>query len=63
MPIPQTPEAPMTDDVLVEKVAEALYNWDKLLFNRWLDRYGAAKVAVETLRKIAEGLDEGGKPL
>jgi hypothetical protein len=49
----------MTDDVLVEQVAEALYNWDKLLFTRLSDRYGAAKVAVDTLRRIAEELEQG----
>jgi hypothetical protein len=50
-----------TNDVLVETVAEALYKWDRLLFTREADRYGAAKVAVETLRNFAETkLDEKG---
>ena len=53
-------DVPLTDDHLVEKVAEALYNWDRLMFTRMADRYGAARVAVDTLRKISEELEAKG---
>ena len=52
-------DLPLTNDPLVERVADALYAWDKLLFNRLADRYGAARVAVDTLRQIAEELEKG----
>lgn len=48
------------EDPLVEEVANALYEWDKLLFGRMSDRYGAAKVAVDTLKKIAERMEMEG---
>lgn len=54
-------DVPLTDDHLVEKVAEALYNWDRLMFTRMADRYGAARVAVDTLRNIAQSLENEGK--
>ena len=54
-------DVPLTDDHLVEQVAEALYNWDRLMFTRMADRYGAARIAVDTLRKISEELEANGR--
>lgn len=52
-------DIPLSTDPLIEAVATELYIWDSKLFSRYSDRYGAAKIAVDTLRRIAEGLSNG----
>jgi hypothetical protein len=52
-------DVPISTDPLIEAVATELYIWDSRLFSRYSDRYGAAKIAVDTLRRIAEGLNDG----
>jgi len=46
----------LTEERLLELVADGLYAWDSLLFARSDDRIGAAFIAIDIFKKAMEGL-------